>query len=198
MASVSRHSTVLSKPDGAAPVGNVRDAAQGHLLPEEAPRHAEDTQAAAIRLLLFTRARSPEITGLHWKWIRGTRAVLPDSKSGPKKVRLPLPTRAVLNALPPASRFVFPNREDDGPMTALGYRCHKLPALAGLDDVRIHDCRHSFASRALALGEGLPIIGRLLGHRRVETTARYAHLTRDSVRESAERIAVSIAADILC
>ena len=56
---------------------------------------------------------------------------------------------------------------------------------------------HSLASRALALGEDLPIIGRLLGHRRVETTARYAHLARDSVRESAERIAVSIAADIL-
>ena len=61
----------------------------------------------------------------------------------------------------------------------------------------IHDLRHSFASRALALGEGLPIIGRLLGHRRIETTARYAHLARDSVKESAERIAVSIAADIL-
>ena len=73
----------------------------------------------------------------------------------------------------------------------------RLRARAGLGDVRIHDCRHSFASRALALGEGLPIIGRLLGHRRVETTARYAHLARDSIRESAERIAVSIAADIL-
>ena len=70
-------------------------------------------------------------------------------------------------------------------------------ARAGLEDARIHDLRHCFASRALALGEGLPIIGRLLGHRRVETTARYAHLARDSVRESAERIAVSIAADIL-
>ena len=57
--------------------------------------------------------------------------------------------------------------------------------------------RHSFAPRALALGEGLPIIGRLLGHRRVETTARYAHLARDSVRESAEHVALSIAADIL-
>ena len=56
---------------------------------------------------------------------------------------------------------------------------------------------HSLASRALALGENLPIIGRLLGHRRVETSARYAHLARDSVRESAERIAVSIAADNL-
>ena len=72
-----------------------------------------------------------------------------------------------------------------------------IRARAGLHDVRIHDIRHSFASRALALGEGLPIIGRLLGHRRIETTARYAHLARDSVKESAERIAVSIAADIL-
>ena len=75
-----------------------------------------------------------------------------------------------------------------------GGLAHEIRRLKG---VRIHDLRQAFASRALALGEGLPIIGRLLGHRRVETTARYAHLARDSVRESAERIAVSIAADIL-
>ena len=55
----------------------------------------------------------------------------------------------------------------------------------------------SFASWALPLGEELPTIGRLLGHRRLDATARYAHLARDSVRESAERIALSVAADIL-
>ena len=55
----------------------------------------------------------------------------------------------------------------------------------------------SFASRALALGESLPMIGKLLGHSQVETTARYAHLARDSVHKSAGRIAASIAADIL-
>ena len=70
-------------------------------------------------------------------------------------------------------------------------------AKTGLEDVRIHDLRHSYASRALALGESLPMIGRLLGHSQVETTARYAHLARDSVKEAAERIAGSIAADIL-
>ena len=64
-------------------------------------------------------------------------------------------------------------------------------------NVRIHDIRHSFATRVLALGEGLPIIGRLLGHRRVEANARYALLARDSVRESTGHIAVSIAAEIL-
>ena len=68
---------------------------------------------------------------------------------------------------------------------------------AGLGDVRLHDLCHSWASRALALGESLPMIGRLLGHTQVETTARYAHLARDSVQESAARIAESIAADIL-
>ena len=66
----------------------------------------------------------------------------------------------------------------------------------GLDDVRIHDLRHSFASRALALGEGLPMIGKLLGHTQVQTTARYAHLARDTVQASAARIGDSIDRDL--
>ncbi|MCY4382462.1 MAG: hypothetical protein OXE44_04855, partial [Nitrospinae bacterium] len=57
--------------------------------------------------------------------------------------------------------------------------------------------RHSWASRALALGEALPVIGKLLGHSKMETTARYAHLARDSAQEAAERVATSIAEDIL-
>ena len=68
---------------------------------------------------------------------------------------------------------------------------------AKLKDPRIHDARHSYASRALALGESLPMIGRLLDHTQVETTARYAHLAEDSVKESAVRIADSIAGDLL-
>ena len=62
--------------------------------------------------------------------------------------------------------------------------------------MRIHDNRHSYASRALALGESLPIIGRLLGHTKIQTTARYAHLARDSIKLSAARVAASIGADI--
>ena len=93
--------------------------------------------------------------------------------------------------------WVIPGNKPGSHMTDIDGAWETIRARAGLHDVRIHDIRHSFASRALALGEGLPIIGRLLGHRRVETTARYAHLARDSVRKSDERIAVSIAADIL-
>ena len=66
-----------------------------------------------------------------------------------------------------------------------------------LGDVRTHHLRHSFASRALALGEGLPMIGKLLGHSRVQTTARYAHLACDTIKASAARIGDSIDSDLL-
>ncbi len=67
---------------------------------------------------------------------------------------------------------------------------------AGLKDVRLHDLRHGFASRALALGESLPMIGKLLGHTQVQTTARYAHLGRNSVKIAAVRISDSLEADM--
>ena len=151
--------------------------------------HAEDRQAAAaIRLLLFTGARSSEITGLRWDWIRDTRAVLPDSKSGPKTIQLPPPARAVLQSLPRRSRFVFPNPHGTAPMNDLGRRWLKLRALAGLDGVRIHDCRHTFASHAVMSGLDLYTVGRLLGHADIASTERYAHLADDHIREMAGRI----------
>ena len=63
--------------------------------------------------------------------------------------------------------------------------------------MRLRDLRHSFASRALALGESLPMIGNLLGHNKIDTTARYAHLARDSIKASSARVADSIGAHIL-
>ena len=124
---------------------------------------------------------------------------LADGKTGARTVHLSQSAARVLAALPrtPGNPWFIPGNKPGRHMTDIDAAWETIRARAGLRDVRIHDIRHSFASRALALGEGLPIIGRLLGHRRVETTARYAHLARDSVRESAERIAVSIAADIL-
>ena len=64
---------------------------------------------------------------------------------------------------------------------------------AGLVDVHIHDLRHSFASGAVALGESLPMIGKLLGHTQVQTTARYAHLAADPVKAAVDRVSNSIA-----
>ena len=151
--------------------------------------HAEDTQAAAaIRLLLFTGARSSEITGLKWAWIRGTRAVLPDSKTGPKTIQLPPPARAVLKGLPENVIFVFPNRRGDGPMKDFGQRWAKLRRIAALDDVRIHDLRHTYASHAVMSGLELYTVGRLLGHADVATTERYAHLADTHMRKAAGKI----------
>ena len=154
---------------------------------------AEDRKAAAaIRLLLFTGARSSEIAGLRWDWIQGTRAILPDSKSGPKTIQLPGPARAVLAALPRSGEFVFPNRSGDGPMSDLGRRWQALRKLAGLEDVRIHDCRHTYASHAVMCGLDLYAVGRLLGHADTASTARYAHLADGHVREAAGRISAIV------
>ena len=56
----------------------------------------------------------------------------------------------------------------------------------------MEELRHTIASRALELGEGLPMIGKLLGHTQVQTSARYAHLARDTVKASAACIGDSI------
>ena len=91
---------------------------------------------------------------------RGDR--LTDSKTGPNAVQLPPPARAVLAGLPQTSRFVFPNAKGTGPTTDLGPRWLKLRKLAGFDDGRIHDYRHTFSSREFALVECLSMFGKFL------------------------------------
>ena len=69
----------------------------------------------------------------------------------------------------------------------------RVRARAGLKDARIHDLRHTFASTAVAAGQGLPMIGKLLGHTQVQTTARYAHLAANPVKEAADAVASNLA-----
>ncbi len=85
--------------------------------------------------------------------------------------------------------WVIAGRKPDSHLTDLQHPWRRIRARAGLDDVRIHDLRHSFASGGLLVGEGLPMIGKLLGHTQVQTTARYAHLANDPVKSAANRIA---------
>src|SRR4030095_3011498 len=68
----------------------------------------------------------------------------------------------------------------------------RIRKAAGLDDVRLHDRRHSFVS--VGAGMGLPMIGKLLGHSQPQTTARYAHLDHDPVKAANEAIGRRIAA----
>ena len=108
---------------------------------------------------------------------------LRESKTGPRAVPLSPPAAKVLAELPrvPGNPWVIPGQKPDTHMTNLDDPWRIVRERAGVENVRIHDCRHSFASRALALGESLPVIAKLLGHSQIRTTARYAHLARDSV-----------------
>ena len=101
--------------------------------------HAEDAQAAAaIRLLLFTGARSSEITGLRWDWIRGTRALLPDTKTGPRTISLSPEAARVLAAIPrvDGNPSVIPERIKGKAMRNLNDPWDVVCARAGLEDMR--------------------------------------------------------------
>ena len=123
---------------------------------------------------------------------------MPTARRGARSVCLPPAAVKLLADLPRVrgNRWVIVGRKRGTHMRDLSDAWETVRKRADLADVRLHDLRHSYASRALALGESLPVIGKLLGHTQVETTARYAHLARDSVRESAARVAASIRADL--
>ena len=147
---------------------------------------------AAMRLLLLTGCRKGEILNLRWDEVdlEALELRMPDAKTDPRTIALSPEAAGVLAGIArvEGNPFVIAGKVKGRPMRNLNDPWEVVCARAKLKGVRIHDCRHSYASRALALGESLPMIGRLLGHTQVETTARYAHLEKVSVRESAMRV----------
>ena len=156
---------------------------------------------AALRLLIPTGCRSDEILTLKWDDVDRTARVLRlrDSKTGPRMVPLTGPVMKVLDNIERAEGvpWVLRGAKPGSRLACLSWHWRRIRKETGLHDVRVHDLRHSYASRALALGEGLPAIGRLLGHARVGTTAKYAHLVRDAEKAAAARTGDSIGAQIL-
>ena len=152
---------------------------------------------AAVRLLMLTGCRLSEIQKLLWEHVDlgAGELRLPDTKTGAKVVYLGDPAITVLERIDrrDGNPWVIAGRKPGGHLTDLQHPWRRIRARAGIDDVRIHDLRHSFASGGLLVGEGLPMIGKLLGHTQVQTTARYAHLANDPVKSAANRIASRIA-----
>jgi integrase len=155
--------------------------------------------AAALRLLLFTGCRLREILYLRWPEYDAGRGLLflPDSKTGQKTVVLAAPAIAILDALPRMGVYVIASESagtnDEKPRADLKRPWDAVRKRAGIDDVRIHDLRHSFASVGAGSGLGLPIIGNLLGHSQPSTTQRYAHVAVDPAKRAADIIAGKIA-----
>ncbi len=154
---------------------------------------------SAIRLLVFTGARASEVLGLEWTSVDAAGgAVRLKRKGGVGTLYLPPPALEVLSTLPRVAGhpFVIPGSRQGRALTLSGLEqvWQVVRERAGLEDVRLHDLRHSFASVAVAAGASLPLIGGLLGHTEPSTTARYAHLSADPLRAAAEATAGTIAA----
>ena len=151
----------------------------------------------AARLLILTGCRLNEIMSLQWSHIDfdGPALRLPDSKTGAKVVHVGQP---VIDLLGGAQRidsnpWVIIGTLPCKPLSDLQPFWQRVRARAGVKDVRIHDLRHTFASAAVASGQGLPMIVKLLGHTQVQTTARYAHLADDPLTELNNDVGQSIA-----
>lgn len=169
-----------------------------HLRKEKRVTVIDPYAAMALRLLIFTGARLREILHLEWRHVDLERGLLrlPDSKTGKKTIVLNAPAMEVLANLPRIGRYVIAGgsagTEDEKPRSDLKRPWHAVRRHAGLEDVRVHDLRHNFASFGVGGGMGLPIIGKLLGHKQAATTQRYAHLDADPVRRAADEIGTRI------
>jgi integrase len=151
---------------------------------------------AAIRLLIFSGMRLREVLHLRWSSVDLERGVvtLERSKTGRRAVILNAPALEILAALPRIGDYVIAGDDPARPRSDLHRPWALLCRRAGLEGLRLHDLRHSFASVGAGAGMGLPVIGKLLGHASPTTTSRYAHLDADPVRKAANAIGATIAA----
>jgi integrase len=158
----------------------------------------DEYAVAAIRLLILTGARMREVLHAKWEYVDFERhmILLPTSKTGKKTVYLSAAAEVVLASLRPieGNPHVFPGEREGKPRVDLNKPWRAVRKAAGLEGVRIHDLRHSFASFGVGKSLGLPIIGKLLGHAQVATTARYAHLDADPMHRAVEAIGATISA----
>lgn len=163
----------------------------------------------ALRLLIFTGCRREEILTLKWDHvdIENCCLNLPDSKTGEKKVFLNAPALEVIINIEriEGNPYVIIGRKPGTHMINirkpwLRIRERTTAAILadnagkGINDVRIHDLRHSFASAAFGGGQTLSIIGKILGQSDVQTTARYAHLADSPQRQANEAVGATLAA----
>ena len=155
---------------------------------------------AAIRLLILTGCRSAEILGLRWEDVDFERRSLhlPDSKTGRRTVVLNSGALEILTRLErvEGNPYVIPGGKPGQHLKNLQSLWDRVRVAAAIQDVRVHDLRHTYASVGVNSGHNLSVIGKLLGHTKILTTQRYAHLADDPLRQATEQIGATLAATL--
>lgn len=200
------------RPDGSNPCRHIKKYAESkrerYLTAEEMERLGKVLDAAerdrseprpvinAIRLLILTGCQLGEIQTLKWASVHDGYGylALPNSKTGAKRVNLGQAAADVLKRINRVGKnpYVIVGTLRGHHWTDLQRPWRRIRAKAELPNLRIHDLRHSFASVAVSRGESLPMIGKQLGHSQVQTTARYAHLAIEPVRDMVNRVSAEI------
>lgn len=169
-------------------------AAEASALAQALLAHPQRASADALLFLMLTGARRGEVLGATWDefdldlgiWTK------PSAHTKQRRIhRVPL-GRFALDLLRrrrdgAVSGYVFPG-ESGAPLQEIRRVWHKACETAGIQDFRIHDLRHNFASLLVSSGASLPAIGQLLGHTQPGTTARYAHLYDEPLRVMVQQV----------
>ncbi len=164
---------------------------------DSAPLAAMPATCAAIRLLIATGARCGEILGLRWNQVDIEKgiATLGDSKTGPKVLYLNSLATGILAALPRhPSGWVIPGWVSGRPMVNITKPWVRIRAAAGMPALRLHDLRHAHATLGASLKIGLPVLAKVMGHARIQTTMKYVNLDHDPAKMAAEEIGEAIQA----
>lgn len=152
---------------------------------------------ALFKLLMLTGARLREIMHAKWEWVDFDRKILnlPDSKTGKKPIRLSDQAIHILKDLPRINDnpYIIIGKNAGEPLKEPKKQWKRICQAANLEDVRIHDLRHTFASKCVENGIPLQVVGKLLGHSNIRTTERYAHLVEDHIRQATENVGAKFA-----
>jgi integrase len=156
---------------------------------------------AFFRLLLLTGCRLNEIRTLRWEFIDWDNGLLrlPDTKTGLSIRPLGRPALEYLTRLheQSVSEWVIPSMTDPTkPFVNIQKAWRRIRARCDLEDVRIHDIRHSLGATATGLGNSLPIIAKMLGHSQISTTSRYAHVADGPLRQATDQVSREIASKL--
>lgn len=156
------------------------------------PIRQREQACNVIRLLLLTGARKGEVLSAEWNQFdfdknTWTKPGATTKQKTDHAVPLSAPALALFSKIEQTGPYVFPSRNDK-PLGEIKHAWASIQKIADLPDVRLHDLRHTYASQLVSAGLSLPIIGALLGHTQTQTTARYAHLMDDPLREAAEQV----------